>query len=42
MTTIKDIVQNSRVSMEKGVEASKRDFAGIRSTRFAWRCTGRA
>jgi ribosome recycling factor len=31
MTTIKDIVQNSRVSMEKGVEASKRDFAGIRS-----------
>ena len=31
MTTIKDIVQNSRVSMEKGVESSKRDFAGIRS-----------
>ncbi len=31
MTTIKDIVQNGRVSMEKGVEASKRDFSGIRS-----------
>jgi ribosome recycling factor len=31
MMTIKDIVQNSRTSMEKGLEASKRDFAGIRS-----------
>jgi ribosome recycling factor len=31
MTTIQQIVQNSRISMEKAVDAAKRDFSGIRS-----------
>jgi ribosome recycling factor len=31
MTTIQQIVQNGKVSMDKAVEAAKRDFSGIRS-----------
>ena len=31
MTTIQQIVQNSKVSMDKAVESAKRDFSGIRS-----------
>jgi ribosome recycling factor len=31
MATIKDIIQNSRQAMDKGIESSKREFASVRA-----------
>ncbi|GLC27387.1 ribosome recycling factor [Roseisolibacter agri] len=33
MATIKDILQNSRTAMDKGIESSKREFGSIRASK---------